>query len=65
MQLGIPQTTIHNCLHLHAYEMQIVPALKLDNKPRFPYLPDFCQTVKLTSGVGFSVMKQRFAYDEG
>jgi hypothetical protein len=38
LQLGIPQTTVwrvvHNRLHLHAYKVQILQALKPDDKPR-------------------------------
>jgi hypothetical protein len=38
LQLGIPQKTIrrnvHSRLHLHAYKVQIMHALKPDDKPR-------------------------------
>jgi hypothetical protein len=38
LQLGIPRMTIwrnvHNCLHLHAYKVLIMQALKPDDKPR-------------------------------
>jgi hypothetical protein len=45
LQLSIPQTTVwrvvHNCLHLHVYKLQIVQALKPDDKTcRFQFAKD-------------------------
>jgi hypothetical protein len=50
LQLGIPQTTVwsvvHNHLHLHAYKVQIVQALKPDDKLRhFQFANDILSKV--------------------
>jgi hypothetical protein len=51
LQLGIPQTNVwrivHNRLHFHAYKVQTVQALKLEDKPRlFQFAKDFLSVAK-------------------
>jgi hypothetical protein len=51
LQLGIPQTTVwtvaHNRLHLHAYKVQVVQALKPDDKlRRFQFAKDILPNVE-------------------
>jgi hypothetical protein len=67
--LGIPQTTVwrvvHNRLHLHAYKVQIVQALKAGDKPRRFQFAKTPRLIKITFGGRYSVMKQRFTHQGG
>jgi hypothetical protein len=51
LHLSTPKTTVwrvvHNSLHLHAYKVQIVQALKQDDKPRrFQFAKDILSHVE-------------------
>jgi hypothetical protein len=70
LQLDIPQTTlwetVYNRLHLHAYKVQILHALKPANEHRrFQFAKDMLpniEAVKIAFGYAHSVMNQHFAY---
>jgi hypothetical protein len=70
LQLRAPQTAVRkvvrNHLNLHAYKVYILQTLKSEDKlHRFQFAKGILSNTKITSGVGYSLIKQRLSYKGG